>query len=289
MVIGKKGIMTRTLFVIILALVVLVVLIWGFSTNWSGGLSNLDLFVGSTNIEFIESECELACKVDRNYTQVCEKERTLKLGGGNAVKGTCSSIGDVDTIKGYAGMPGCGFVDCREGEEAKCYEKGKRVDCETWLSLEEKARIDAEEARRRAEEAAEAAVNKRISDSIKRLESYIQSGGCEQIEQSLLPYSYGGGAEEFKSRVGVDSKDVKVYECEKTKGKIDDFDYDFKNCVFDLGEGEAYRIRFVDDPWARDTSAYYFMEGRFLSEDERIADRRANRFGTAAEQICNSI
>ena len=128
MVTKRGDVMTKTIFVIILALVVLVVLIWGIVTYLEGGFSNLGLFTGSKNIDFIESECKLAC-LDMNETLFCEKERTLKFGGGNSVKGSCGSISDV-TVEGYDGIPKCAFITCDETEEAVCYEEGKKVSCD---------------------------------------------------------------------------------------------------------------------------------------------------------------
>lgn len=126
----KRGFTTaQTIGAIVLFLLVLFGLLLFFYPGILDSLGVFDFYSGGVkNIDFIESECKLAC-LDMNETLFCEKERTLKFGGGNSVKGSCGSISDV-TVEGYDGIPKCAFITCDEIEEAVCYEEGKKVSCD---------------------------------------------------------------------------------------------------------------------------------------------------------------
>jgi len=126
----KRGAsMGQVIAMVVLFLIVFVSLLVIFFPGILGNIAILDILMGgSKNIEYIETECELACQ-DMNETLFCEKERTLRLGGGNSVKGACDAISSV-AIEGYVGIPKCGLVTCDVGgKEAMCYEAKRKVAC----------------------------------------------------------------------------------------------------------------------------------------------------------------
>lgn len=83
-----QGLSTNAIVLIILAVVVLVMLIMGFTL----GFDKISPFIGSNNVESIVQQCGVACGTSSVYS-FCSDERTLKSddlpGGEKEVVGTC--------------------------------------------------------------------------------------------------------------------------------------------------------------------------------------------------------
>ena len=88
----KKGDMTiGTLIAIILGLVVLVLLIVGFTGGWNNFMDKLNLRGNAdSTLSDVESACTLACSVD-SVADYCSVKQTLK-NGGESVQMSCAEI-----------------------------------------------------------------------------------------------------------------------------------------------------------------------------------------------------
>jgi hypothetical protein len=110
---NKKGaeMTIGTIVVIILALVVLVVLIYGFSTGWGNLWENIIGFGGGkVNVQNVVDSCKVACATSGTY-DFCRKPRDVTFEGtptGESKSGlvsvsvTCDKLmrgGDVPTVK----------------------------------------------------------------------------------------------------------------------------------------------------------------------------------------------
>ena len=102
-----QGMSTNTIILLILGIVVLVALVWGFSTGWSS-LRNL---VDSSNVDDVAQDCSAACAIDSVYSY-CSAQRTLKVKEDNLeVKSTCVVFSTENNFKKY-GISSCPNIDC---------------------------------------------------------------------------------------------------------------------------------------------------------------------------------
>jgi len=97
-----------TIIIIILALVVLVFLIMGFSQGWGNFWDNItNLGGGSDNVQTIINSCELACTSESTY-DYCGINRVVKFGSDKKDKIlTCNKL----SMEGV-GLDKCDAVDC---------------------------------------------------------------------------------------------------------------------------------------------------------------------------------
>jgi len=87
-----QNISLTTILLMVLGVVVVVLLIWGFSTGWSNMWDKITNFVGGgSNVEAVKSGCELACTTE-NKQVWCEEVRTLKKSDGTRLKGSCENF-----------------------------------------------------------------------------------------------------------------------------------------------------------------------------------------------------
>ena len=93
-----QGLSTNAIVLIILAVVVLVILILGFTLGWD----KIAPFLQKNNVENIKTSCTVACTTESSY-DFCTLGRTLKAGG-DEVFGTCSNLSILDY--GIADCPG---------------------------------------------------------------------------------------------------------------------------------------------------------------------------------------
>ena len=101
-----QGMSVTTIILIALGLVVLVILILGFTMGWA----NLKGFIiPSNNVERISQQCSVACNTDQEYT-FCSETKTLKAddlpGDVNSVDNTCNYFATNLAYKKY-GIDGC--------------------------------------------------------------------------------------------------------------------------------------------------------------------------------------
>jgi len=102
-----QGMSTNTIILLILGIVVLVALIWGFSTGWSS-LRNI---VDASNVDDVVQDCVAACSINSVYS-FCSAQRMLKATEENVeVKSTCAVFSTEDNFKKY-GISVCPNIDC---------------------------------------------------------------------------------------------------------------------------------------------------------------------------------
>jgi hypothetical protein len=101
-----------TIIVIILGLVVLVFLIYGFSVGWGNLLTSVRNIGGEPNIASVVSACQIACSSNSEY-DYCSVERDVKFGKGDPnenKKYLCS-----DLVSLSVGLSDCAIFSCDDG------------------------------------------------------------------------------------------------------------------------------------------------------------------------------
>ena len=114
----KKGDMTiGTLIAIILGLVVLVLLIVGFTGGWNNFMDKLNIFGGGkSTLSDVEAACSLACSTG-SKVDYCSIKQNLQEGG-YSVKMTCNELEErkgsiyLGGEKITLGIEPCSAVDC---------------------------------------------------------------------------------------------------------------------------------------------------------------------------------
>lgn len=112
----KKGEMTiTTIIAIVLAVVILVFLIYGFSTGWGNFWSRVNIFGGGkANVNDVAQACLMACQNQDAYG-FCNMERTITLEDGSKVS----------------------YITNKDEEETESYEpEYLKVNCNTLATNE---------------------------------------------------------------------------------------------------------------------------------------------------------
>lgn len=107
-----QGMSTNTIILLILGVVILVVLILGFTMGWS----KFAFWLSSDNVQEIKTQCSIACSTGNDYG-FCSKERTLKTDDGDFPEVTCDILSaDVEEgaedIYGKYGIEKCSTLTC---------------------------------------------------------------------------------------------------------------------------------------------------------------------------------
>lgn len=112
---NKRGqeLSTSTIILIILGIIVLVLLILGFTMGWS----NILPFIKSNNIDSISQNCEIACTTQADF-EWCSSDKEIridkaqgeKLGLADKGKYTCEYLSTVPNL----GIEGCPSITCPE-------------------------------------------------------------------------------------------------------------------------------------------------------------------------------
>jgi hypothetical protein len=85
-----QGMSISTVILLILGLVILVVLILGFTMGWSKLLP----FISGNNLEGVKNACTIACSTNGVY-DYCGVEREVKDGTNEKFKATCNQLANV--------------------------------------------------------------------------------------------------------------------------------------------------------------------------------------------------
>jgi len=102
-----QGLSTTTIILLILGLIILAILIWGFVTGWSAFRG----FVNPTNVDTIIQECNQACSLNNDYSY-CLAEKTLNVNEDNLnVKTSCAVFSTEKAFAKYK-IPSCQTVTC---------------------------------------------------------------------------------------------------------------------------------------------------------------------------------
>ena len=121
-----QGLSTNAIILIILGIVVLVLLILGFTLGWN----QLIPWLKTNNVATIVNACEAACSIGSTY-DYCTMERTLKDAEGNEIKASCFILSENYQVK--YGVKACSSTSCPKIEDdltsakAACTEIGQIV------------------------------------------------------------------------------------------------------------------------------------------------------------------
>lgn len=108
-----QGLSTSTIVLIILGVVILSVLIVGFTIGWS----KIVPWISSDNVDSIKTQCSVACSTQIPF-DFCVKSRELKSSelpsGVKTATGTCYGFSHEDNKLNYAkfGIETCPGIDC---------------------------------------------------------------------------------------------------------------------------------------------------------------------------------
>ncbi|MBU2612633.1 MAG: hypothetical protein KKB62_02845 [Nanoarchaeota archaeon] len=102
-----QGLSTSTIVLLILGLIILVILIWGFVTGWSGFKS----LVSPSNVDDVIRDCSSYCSISSVYSY-CSGERTLRANEDKVeVKSTCAVFSSISNFEKYR-IPDCPTISC---------------------------------------------------------------------------------------------------------------------------------------------------------------------------------
>ena len=111
-----QGLSTNAIVLMVLGVIILVVLIVGFTV----GFGKLNPFLGSDNVNTIVTSCSTACSTNNIY-EFCSLDRSLKAddlpSGEKEVMGTCNDFADEVTNSEFVKY-GIGECPALESEEA---------------------------------------------------------------------------------------------------------------------------------------------------------------------------
>jgi hypothetical protein len=120
-----QGMSTNTIILLILGVVVLVVLIFGFTTGWKA-FKNI---ANPTNVDDIREDCKAVCGLNEEFS-FCSGERILRVNEEDfEVKTSCAVLASSPDFIRYK-IESCPSVKC----EMKCEEI--RVDDETGVKVD---------------------------------------------------------------------------------------------------------------------------------------------------------
>lgn len=101
-----QGMSTSTIILLILGLIILVVLVLGFTLGWNKILP----FVKSDNIDTLKTSCDIACSTGSVYGY-CSKMQTVNDGVNKKFDETCYNLADVAKYPAY-GIESCPEIEC---------------------------------------------------------------------------------------------------------------------------------------------------------------------------------
>jgi hypothetical protein len=101
-----QGLPVSTIVLLVIGVVILVVLILGFTLGWN----NLKSWVApSNNVETIADQCNLACQLGQDYT-FCSENKTLTTEDTEIVR-TCYNLSASNDTQVY-GIEKCSSIKC---------------------------------------------------------------------------------------------------------------------------------------------------------------------------------
>lgn len=103
-----QGMSISTIILLILGLVILVVLILGFTIGWQ----KIVPWIGSNNLDTLKNSCSTACATTSTY-DFCSMKRTVKDGVNDKFDSTCLelSANPIYSNRGY-GIETCSAISC---------------------------------------------------------------------------------------------------------------------------------------------------------------------------------
>jgi len=118
-----QGMSITTIILIALGLVILVILILGFTMGWA---NMREFIVPSSNVDKIVQQCSIACSTDQKYA-FCSEKRELKSVDEKLVDVTCYSLAEKKSVYGIekCGIIDCGIYNTLALAKAACSEEGE--------------------------------------------------------------------------------------------------------------------------------------------------------------------
>jgi len=108
-----QGLSTSTVVLLVLGLIILVILVWGFITGWSAFRG----FVNPTNVDTVIQECSQACSLNSEYSY-CLAEKTLNVNEDSLNAKTSCAVFSTEKAFAKYKIPPCPTVTC----DLKCSE-----------------------------------------------------------------------------------------------------------------------------------------------------------------------
>ena len=120
-----QGMSITTIILIILGLMVLVVLILGFTMGWA----NIKEFIApSSNVDKIAQQCSIACSTNQKFA-FCSEKRELKSADEKLEDVTCYSLAEKKSVYGIEKCPviDCGIYNTLALAKSACSEEGEEL------------------------------------------------------------------------------------------------------------------------------------------------------------------
>lgn len=126
MTLNKRGqeLSTTTVILLILAVLVLVFLILGFSVGWS----KINPFLSKSNVDSISDACNIACNTNQNYA-FCSQPRDLKAEDSKLKGVTCNFLSGNSNLKAKYNLAECPTISCNQVLSSATTEEFAKADC----------------------------------------------------------------------------------------------------------------------------------------------------------------
>ena len=123
---NKKGqeLSTTTVILLILAVLVLVFLILGFSVGWS----KINPFLSKSNVDSISDACNIACSTNQNYA-FCSQPRDLIAEDAKLKGVTCNFLSGNSNLKAKYNLAECPSITCNQILSSATTEASAKSDC----------------------------------------------------------------------------------------------------------------------------------------------------------------
>ena len=103
-----QGLSTNAIILIILGVIILVILIAGFTLGWNKLLP----LISTNNIDTIKTSCGIACSTESAF-DYCSVEREVKDGTNDKFSDTCNNLANsVDYAERNYGIGSCAAITC---------------------------------------------------------------------------------------------------------------------------------------------------------------------------------
>ena len=123
---NKRGqeLSTTTVILLILAVLVLVFLILGFSVGWS----KINPFLSKSNVDSISDACNIACNTNQNYA-FCSQPRDLRAEDEKLSGVTCNFLSGNQNLKIKYNLAECPTAPCNQILSLATTEESAKADC----------------------------------------------------------------------------------------------------------------------------------------------------------------
>ena len=123
---NKRGqeLSTTTVILLILAVLVLVFLILGFSVGWS----KINPFLSKSNVDSISDACNIACNTNQNYA-FCSQLRDLRAEDSKLKGVTCNFLSGNQNLKIKYNLAECPTISCNQILSSAITEESAKTNC----------------------------------------------------------------------------------------------------------------------------------------------------------------